>query len=162
MLSVTIAAGPALAGSRDIIIATTPNTRSAERVLEIPQACDPRAATCTEPEIEWRAESVIYAESSKRESAKPDEAAETAERDDSTPDETIDEYRVEQVTVATVGTMAPARARAESPGFRPGPVPASAYLPSMVPPSRAPSAPPSAAVPNPSYLRMPIAPLLPR
>jgi len=165
MLTAALAASPALAGARDLIITTAP-ARSAERVLEIPQACDPRTSICTEPEIEWHVESVIYAETAKQESAeraKPEEAAETAARSgNSTPDETIEEYQAEQVTAATIGATAPARARAESPRAGLGPGSVAAYPPSMAAPSRKTSVPPGAATVNPSYLLPPVGPFLPR
>jgi len=182
MLAATVASNDALAGSRVINITIPPAPKADGAVLEIPQACDPRTESCAEPEFEWRVESVTYFDDSKRDNrdkadkAKTDEAktdkAKTGEAnkdsqtrvdDSDRASQTIDAYQPAAVTVATVGAMAPAgRGDTSSPrGDNPGP--ASAYLPSIVPPlPHARSAAPGAAPTIPTRLPTSAMPFLPR
>ncbi len=172
MLIVMFVPGAALAGSRVINITTAPPPKADGAVLEIPQACDPRTESCAEPEFEWRVESVTYFEDSKRDNRDKADKAKTGEANKDSPtrvddsdraSQTIDAYQPAAITVATVGAMAPARRRDTSSPRSDGPSPASAYLPSIVPPpTRAPSAAPGAGPTIPTRLPTSAAPFLPR
>lgn len=172
MLAAAVASNDALAGSRVINITIPPAPKADGAVLEIPQACDPRTESCAEPEFEWRVESVTYFEDSKRDNGDKADKAKTGEANKDSPtrvddsdrtSQTIDAYQPAAIAVATVGAMAPARGRDASSPRSDGPSPASAYLPSIVPPpTRAPSAAPGAAPMIPTRLPTSAMPFLPR
>jgi hypothetical protein len=171
-LAAPVASTEALAGARVINITTAPPPKADGAVLEIPQACDPRSESCAEPEFEWRVESVTYFEDSKRDNRDKADKAKTGEANKDSPtlvddsdraSQTIDAYQPAAITIATVGAMAPARRRDTSSPRSDGPSPASAYLPSIVPPpARAPSAAPGAGPTIPARLPTSATPFLPR
>ncbi|MGH7864274.1 MAG: hypothetical protein ACREQB_04750 [Candidatus Binataceae bacterium] len=172
IVAATVASSEALAGSRVVSISLPPAPKADGAVLEIPQACDPRSQACVEPEFEWRIESVIYFDDSKRDDDKQadksrtDEAktdSQTRADDSDRASQTIDEYQPGDVTVVTVGALAPAGARSTLSPRAHGRGPASAYLPSIVPPpASAPSAPTRDAPTIPGDLPARAMPFLPR
>ncbi|MGH7948363.1 MAG: hypothetical protein ACREQF_03980 [Candidatus Binataceae bacterium] len=172
MLTAIVASNDALGGSRVVDITIAPAPKADGAVLEIPQACDPRAESCSEPEIEWAVESVTYFDDSKPDHDKKADKSKTEEAksepetrvdDSDRASQTIDEYQPVAVAVATAGAMGQARGRGQSPQPTDGPGPASAYLPSIVPPpARAPTAGPAVPPTFPTRLPPGVAPFLAR